>query len=237
MSYLVTEAVSGTAFRAVTLGDGSKLPQSVPSTADGTAIATGNPMPVQHQGTITATLAAGAGVVILPGSSAIGSVGVTSLPSLPTGTNAIGSVTVTGTTTVTMAASSRTALKDAAGTDISATNPLPFERKRTDGAGAAVPLKFAKIDAATSGFNTLVAAVAGKKLRVLNYAFMAAGSVNANFASASTALTGAYPLAAQTGVSSSHSEDGVFETIAGDALRLNLSGAIQVSGHLAYIEV
>ena len=103
-------------------------------------------------------------------------------------------------------------------------------------AGAA---KFAVINAATSGNNTIVAAVTGKKIRVLSYVLISAGAVNATFQTGAggTALTGALPLAAQAGASSGFSPVGHFETVAAALLNLSLSAAIQVSGHVTYVEV
>lgn len=99
--------------------------------------------------------------------------------------------------------------------------------------------KFAIIDAASSGDNTLVAAVAGKKIRVLNYVLVSAGAVTARFESGAggTALTGQMTLAASTEVEASSQQWGHFETAAGALLNLELSGAVSVDGHLSYQEV
>lgn len=107
-----------------------------------------------------------------------------------------------------------------------------------DGTTAATP-KFAAIDDATSGNNTLVAAVASKKLRVLSYVLVAAGTVNARFESGAngTALTGQMNLVANTGVSSGFNPLGHFETAANTLLNLELSAAVSVDGHLTYVEV
>lgn len=98
--------------------------------------------------------------------------------------------------------------------------------------------KFAIISAASSGDNIIVAAVTSKKIRVLNYTLVSAGTVNAYWKSATAgALSGAIPLVANSGASPAYSPVGHFETTAGEALDLNLSGAIGVYGHLTYIEV
>ena len=99
--------------------------------------------------------------------------------------------------------------------------------------------KYASISTATSGNTTAVAAVAGKKLRVLSYRFQADADVSVKFRSSTAGdLTG--PMAAGArggGGGASFSPAGHFETAVGEALQLNLSGAVQVSGHLTYIEV
>lgn len=99
--------------------------------------------------------------------------------------------------------------------------------------------KFAKIDAASSGDNTLVAAVTGKKIRVLALVLVSAGTVTARFESAAggTALTGQMTLAVNTGFVLPFNPLGWFETVAAELLNLELSGAVSVDGCLTYIEV
>jgi len=98
------------------------------------------------------------------------------------------------------------------------------------------PVKFAPIDHATSGNNSIVAASAGKKIRVLCFGFVSAGTVTARFESAAdgTALTGQMTMAVNTGFSSPFSPVGLFETVAGDALNLELSAGVSVDGFLVY---
>jgi len=88
----------------------------------------------------------------------------------------------------------------------------------------------------TSGDNTLVAAVAGKKIRVLSCFMIAAGTVSARFESGAggTALTGQMPLIANSGFTANYNSAGWFETAAGAALNLELSAAIGVHGVLNY---
>ena len=96
--------------------------------------------------------------------------------------------------------------------------------------------QFALIDTATSGNNTLVAAVTGKKIRVTGFVAVGAGTVNIAFQSGAggTALTGAMPLGANTSVVAPHNPSGWFETAAAALLNLNLSAAIGVRGFLKY---
>jgi hypothetical protein len=107
-----------------------------------------------------------------------------------------------------------------------------------DNTGSIVP-KFAVIAAASSGNNTLVAAVSDKKLRVLALTLSASAAVNAKFQSAAggTDLTGLYYLAANGGVVLPYNKLGWFETAASALLNLNLSAAVAVGGCLTYIEV
>lgn len=107
-----------------------------------------------------------------------------------------------------------------------------------DGATSLVP-KFAAIDAATSGNNTLVAAVASKKIRVIACFMIAAGAVNARFESGAdgTALTGQMNLTTNSGFVLPYNPAGWFETAAAALLNLELSGAVSVDGALTYVEV
>lgn len=107
---------------------------------------------------------------------------------------------------------------------------------------ADVAPKFANIAVAGSGDNIIVAAVASKKIRVLNGFMIAAGDVDAYFVDgANTAVCGdgtnGMDLAANSGFSLPFSPVGWFETASGESLDLNLSGAVRVAGCITYIEV
>lgn len=97
--------------------------------------------------------------------------------------------------------------------------------------------KFAVISCSSSGNNEIVAAVATKKIRVLNYSVISNGTVNAKWRSASTDKSGLLYLIANVGASPAYSPVGQFETVAGEALNINLSGAVAIGGHLTYVEV
>ena len=97
----------------------------------------------------------------------------------------------------------------------------------------------AAIAASTLGDNTLVAAVAGKKVRVHGYELSASAAANAKFKSgAATDLTGLIYLAAAGSSADAQDRqgdtDGLFETAAGQALVLNLSAAVPVGGFVDY---
>lgn len=99
---------------------------------------------------------------------------------------------------------------------------------------------YAVIDDALSGDNEIVAAVAGKKIRVLGFFLVAAGAVTARFESGAggTALTGQMTLAAgDPFVATGYNPLGWFETAAAAALNLELSGAVSVDGGLTYVLV
>lgn len=115
---------------------------------------------------------------------------------------------------------------------------------RTDeigcGGTAGLVPKFAVIDAATSGDNTIVAAVTGKKIRVLAGSLTMTGTaVTIRFESAAsgTALTGQMTPAQGQTIPLPFCPVGHFETIAGQLLNLELGGAQSVDGWLVYVEV
>jgi hypothetical protein len=100
--------------------------------------------------------------------------------------------------------------------------------------------KFAVIDVAGSGDNTVVAAVASKKIRVLSVFLVSAGTVTTRFESGAgvTALTGQMNLVANTGFVLPFNPVGWFETAATNTLlNLELSAAVSVDGALVYVEV
>lgn len=93
-----------------------------------------------------------------------------------------------------------------------------------------------------SGDNTIVAASAGRKIRVLEYMLSAASAVNAKWTSSTTSdLTKLhYFLASGVGphaIIRPYSPFGHFETVAGELLGLNLSGAVVVTVSGLYILV
>jgi hypothetical protein len=104
-------------------------------------------------------------------------------------------------------------------------------------------VKYAIINAASSGNNTLVAAVTGKKIRVISMFLTTDAAVTATIQSGAggTALVGALSLGDSTGTNApgfvlGENTHGWFQTAAGALLNLNLSGAVQVSGCLSYVE-
>lgn len=100
--------------------------------------------------------------------------------------------------------------------------------------------KFAKITASSSGATTIVAAVTSKKIRVLAWDTTVNAAVNFKWQShvTPTDLTGLYYTGGQGGgVARSFNPIGYFETVAGEALDINLSSAVAVGGCLTYVEV
>jgi len=96
-------------------------------------------------------------------------------------------------------------------------------------------VKFASFSDATGDRNVVVAAVSGKKIRVLGYSLNAAGGANTvTWESATTALSGAMDMADQATIEID-SDYGLLETVAGAALNLSMSDATLVAGHVTYV--
>jgi len=96
--------------------------------------------------------------------------------------------------------------------------------------------QFALISAALSPDNTLIAAVASKRIRVVGLLMVAAGAVVARFESdtGGTALTGAMSLITGTPIQL-YNPLGLFETdVANELLNLELSAAVLVAGFMTY---
>lgn len=109
--------------------------------------------------------------------------------------------------------------------------------------GVEYTVKRAAIGVNTSGENTIVAAVASKKIRVLSLNLIAAAAVSLYANNATTGAiwggsTNKVALAANGGLVLPHNPYGWFETgTNNEALRFNLSSAVAVAGSLTYIEV
>jgi hypothetical protein len=98
-------------------------------------------------------------------------------------------------------------------------------------------VQYAAIAAATGGENTLLAAVAGKRIRVHSCVLVASGGANsARFESAAggTALTGIMDIIDNGQLVLPHNPAGWFQTVAGELLNLELSAGTAVGGHFTY---
>jgi hypothetical protein len=101
--------------------------------------------------------------------------------------------------------------------------------------GRTAPL-FAVVNASSAGANTIVAAVAGKKILVQLYLAVATTAVNVSWeSSGGNILDGPVPCGATGGVMGNFSPVGHFITESGEGLVLYLSGAVQVGGHVQYV--
>ncbi len=100
----------------------------------------------------------------------------------------------------------------------------------------------AVINVSTAATVQIIALVAGKWIFVTSFDMMAANTTNftyvygtgSNCGTGTTALTGAYPLIAQAGVSKGNGLGSVLVVPAGNALCVTNSAAVQVSGSVSY---
>jgi hypothetical protein len=94
----------------------------------------------------------------------------------------------------------------------------------------------APVNTATSGDNTIVAAPSGTgMIRVHGYVLDAGGAVSVTWKNdAIASLTGAMSLAANSALVAPEAPDGWFDLSPAAGLVLNLSAAVQVSGHVLY---
>lgn len=91
------------------------------------------------------------------------------------------------------------------------------------------------VNASSSGNNTAIAAVPGKRIVLLQGDLMAAGQVTITLQSSGGAvLDGPFTPAANGGKIYPESSYGHFSTAIGEGLVINLNGAVQVGGHLVY---
>lgn len=99
--------------------------------------------------------------------------------------------------------------------------------------------KYAVINDSSSGDNTIIAAVASRKIRVLAAVLVAAGDVTVRFESGAsgTALTGVMDLTTNSGFTLPYNPAGWFETAVNTLLNIELSAAVAVAGSITYIEV
>lgn len=104
-------------------------------------------------------------------------------------------------------------------------------------------IKRAAIAAATSGANTLLAAVTAKKIRVLSMCIVAGAEGDIYFTSAAAGTvifggsTNKIKLAANGGFVLPHNPAGWMETVAGELLSMNASSTGPFSGGFTYVEV
>lgn len=99
--------------------------------------------------------------------------------------------------------------------------------------------KYAAITASSSGATTIIAAVSGKRIRVVALQLLVNAAVNVKWQShvTPTDKTGLAYFTANGGYALPYNPAGWFETVAGEALDINLSGAVAVGGSLTYIEI
>ncbi len=98
------------------------------------------------------------------------------------------------------------------------------------------PVKQAVISENTIANNEIVAAVAGKSIRLISLMMTVDGAVDIQWKSATAARSGLMEFADSGGMTA-ESQTGLLWTAIGAALNLDQSTTAQVSGTITYIEV
>lgn len=99
------------------------------------------------------------------------------------------------------------------------------------------PLQAAVINTTSTGNNTLISAATNQIIRVFKIFFVVGGTTNITMQDgASTALTGAMPFVANGAFVLDNSGTPWFTSSAGNAIVLNQSGAVQISGAVYYTQ-
>jgi hypothetical protein len=100
-------------------------------------------------------------------------------------------------------------------------------------------VKYAPISVVTGSHTTVVAGVAGKKIRIIGMTLnnvVANGTAVWESSTSNTVITGAYSLAANGTISFPNDKYGYGETAAGDSLLMTVTGSSNtISGNLEYI--
>lgn len=108
------------------------------------------------------------------------------------------------------------------------------------GASQLEPFQQTDINFSSSGDNTIVAGVSGKKVRLYRITFVVGAATNLEFKDgASIVLAGPYPLAANQSFVLDYTFTGMppwFTTASGNAFVINSSNAVQIGGAADYVQ-
>lgn len=100
-----------------------------------------------------------------------------------------------------------------------------------------LPPLFVPISVSASGDTTIVAASAGRRIRVVRWGVVCAGAVVITWkSSVAGAVTGPRSFSANGGIEAPFCPAGIFQTAIGEGLVINLSGNISVGGELTYVK-
>ncbi len=104
-----------------------------------------------------------------------------------------------------------------------------------DEAGKTRLVRRAFANPSDSGANEIIEEIAGERIRVLAVHIHADDAVDAEFQTATTAISPLYPLAANGGFVLPYCQHGWFETAAGEPLNLDLSSAVAVAVTVVWV--
>ena len=104
-----------------------------------------------------------------------------------------------------------------------------------DALGNYQTVNYAYANASASGNTQVVAAQSSKKILVLQIFVMSSDAVSVQFESANNIISAQYALSANGGFVLPYSRHGWFQTNAGEALNVNLNGAIQTGVQVVWV--
>jgi hypothetical protein len=107
----------------------------------------------------------------------------------------------------------------------------------TRSAPAYTAVKRAIANPSTATTTQLVAAVAGKKYRVVSMVVVTTVANNINLESGTTDITAVFPLGANGGLVLDFNEHGWCETAVGEALQVTTSAATAAGVQVQYVEI
>lgn len=99
------------------------------------------------------------------------------------------------------------------------------------------PVKTVVANPSTATTTSLVAAVAGKKYRVVSLAIVTTAANNVNLENGTTDITPVWPLGANGGIVLPYNEHGWCETSANAALQVTTSAATACGVLVQYVEI
>ena len=103
------------------------------------------------------------------------------------------------------------------------------------GASSEDEIRYAVVSLSAGGDMEVVAAIPGKRLYVLASAVVPDMSVDIQWKSGTTAISGVIPMDAKGVDNPSYCPYGNFRTATGEALVLNSSSAVDIGGHITYL--
>lgn len=103
------------------------------------------------------------------------------------------------------------------------------------GASASDEVRYGVISLSAGGDMEIIAAIPGKRIYVLASAVIPAMTVEIQWKSGTTALTGVIPMNAKGIDNPSYCPYGNFRTAVGEALVLNSDAAVEIGGHITYL--
>lgn len=183
-------------------------------------------LPVAQQGTWT---------VEVSGSVAVtGAFWQTTQPVSQSGTWNVGTVTTVATV------SAVTAITDAlpAGTNLLGSIAVADQVAGLFNGTTPVTVQYANFATSSSGTTTIVSAVSGKKVYVLRWSVSANGNTNVNLQSHTTTglATGVRYLTQYGSAGGAYCAAGIMATAASEALDVNNSAAVPISGEITFVQ-